>query len=123
MRITGPPRHLVPVAVAGLLVVQLLALYLPQDPGAPSPIPHGDKLVHAVIFGAPVLVAGLAKGRWWLLVALACAVHGPVSEVIQQTALPSRSGDVWDAVADLVGTGAAVAGVRWGFRRPRRRRL
>ncbi len=38
------------------------------------------------------------------------AVHAPVSELVQHFWLPGRTGDVWDAVLDLVGValGAAV---------------
>lgn len=123
MSATPRRRRVVAVLVVALLLVQAAAVYLPQSPGPPSPIPHGDKVVHALIFGAPVLASGLAKGRGWLLVALGCLVHAPVSEVIQHRALATRSGDIWDVVADLVGIGLAAAGVGWGIRRPRRRRL
>lgn len=121
MSATLPRGLLVPAGVAALLVVQALVLYTPQSGSSPMPIPHADKAVHALVFAAPVLLAGLAKGDAWRLVALLCAVHAPVSEVIQHVALPTRSGDVWDVVADLVGVGMACAGVGWGIRRPRRR--
>jgi VanZ family protein len=47
------------------------------------------------------------------------AVHAPLSELVQHYALPGRTGDVWDAVLDLVGVavGAAALVVRG---RPRR---
>lgn len=123
MSATLPRGLLVPAGVVALLAVQVLVLYTPQSGGPPSPIPHGDKVVHALVFAAPVLVAGLAKGAAWQAVAFLSAVHAPVSEVIQHLALPTRSGDAWDVVADLVGVGMAAAGVAWWFRRPRRRRL
>ena len=122
MSATLPRGRLVAAGVLVLLVVQVVVLYTPQAGGPPSPIPHGDKVVHALTFGAPVLVAGWAKGDPWRVVALLSAVHAPVSEVIQHVALPTRSGDPWDVVADLVGVGVAFAGVAWGIRRPRRRR-
>ena len=50
------------------------------------------------------LLAGLP--RRWVLALL--ALHAPVSEVVQATLLPSRDGDVWDAVADLTGVGLAL---------------
>lgn len=122
MSATPTRSLLVTVAVIALLVIQAVAVYAPQSAGPPSPIPHGDKVVHALIFGAPVLVAAMAKGRSWLLVAVGCAAHAPVSEVIQHALLPTRSGDVWDLAADLVGIALAMAGVGWWIRRPRRRR-
>lgn len=114
---------LLPTVLAVLVVGQVVALYAPMEQGGPSPVPHADKVVHACIFGAPVFVAGLAKGRRWLLAAVISVVHAPVSEVVQHVALPTRTGDVWDLVADLVGIGVALAGVRWILRRPRRHRL
>ncbi len=112
---------LAPAGVTALLVVQVLVLYTPQSGGPPLPVPHVDKAVHALVFAAPIVVAGLTKGATWRGVALLCAVHAPVSEVVQHVALPTRSGDVWDVVADLVGVGMASAGVGWWLRRPRRR--
>mgnify|MGYP006189601847 CR=1 FL=1 len=106
-----------------LLAVQLVVLYVPSAPGPPAPIPHADKLVHALVFAAPVLVAGLARRWWWVLVAVACLLHAPVSEAVQQVYLPGRSGDPWDLVADLGGVAGASIGVSLWFRRPRRRRL
>ena len=104
-------RRLVPVLLGLALVLQLVALYAPDAPGSPSGIPHSDKLVHAVVFGLPVLVAGLGRLTWWPWLALLGAVHAPVSEVIQHVVLPHRSGDPWDVVADLVGLGMASTGV------------
>lgn len=106
-----------------LVIVQLVALYIPMDQGGEPLIPFGDKVVHAFIFGAPVLVAGMAKGRSWLVAAVVSVVHAPVSEVIQGVALPTRSGDVRDVLADVMGIGIALAGVKWFLRRPRRHRL
>lgn len=105
------------------VAVQVVVLYAPEAPGPPSPIPHGDKVVHAMVFALPVLVAGLGRRGWWHLVALLCALHAPVSEIIQHVVLPHRSGDPWDVAADLAGVGAASIGVLLVVRRPRRRRL
>ena len=121
MYATSSRGLLVPAGVLALLVLQVVVLYTPETGGPSVSIPHADKVVHALVFAAPVALAGLAKGAAWRVVALLSAVHAPVSEVIQHVALPSRSGDVWDVVADLVGVGLASAGVGWGIRRPRRR--
>lgn len=123
MYATPGARALLGALLAALVALQVVALYVPMEQGGPPSVPHGDKVVHAVLFGAPVLVVGLAKGRSWPLVAALSVVHAPVSEVIQHVALPSRSGDVMDVVADVVGIGLALAGVGWSLRRPRRHRL
>ena len=95
---------LLALAVAAHLVV----LYLPgQDvPQAGFEIPGLDKLIHVITFGVPTLAAVvLGCNAWW---ALPFAVHAPVSEVVQATFSSQRSGDPWDAVADLVGVVLAV---------------
>jgi len=98
--------------LAGLaLVVQLVALYLPGDAQGlielPS-LPGADKVVHLLLFAVPVYLFGRLTRRVGL-VASAFAVHAVVSELVQWRFIPSRDGDVLDAVADLVGIGLAVA--------------
>ncbi len=63
-----------------------------------------------------MLFALLARLRTGLVVGVA-ALHAPVSELIQWTLLPHRDGDVWDAVADLVGVGLGWLLARWLGRR------
>lgn len=89
------------------LALQLIVVYAPQGPGGPQ-IPGLDKLVHLLIFAVPVLAALMAglRGPWVLGI---LAVHAPVSELIQHFALPHRTGDLWDMVADLVGVGLGGA--------------
>jgi hypothetical protein len=88
------------------LLLQLMVLYVPSAPGGPE-VNGLDKVIHASVFGAAVLTALLAGlPRRWVLAVL--ALHAPVSEVVQATLLPSRDGDVWDAVADLTGVGLAL---------------
>ena len=84
-----------------VLAVQLIVVYAPQGPGGPQ-IAGLDKLVHLVIFALPVLAALMAGLRApWVLGIL--AVHAPVSELVQHFALPRRTGDLLDMVADLAG--------------------
>jgi VanZ family protein len=99
---------------AVLVVVHLLALYLPRAPGPPAAW-NLDKLAHMTLFGM-VLWAGARAGVPVRVLAVVLVVHAPVSEVIQGTLLPGRSGDWLDAVADL--TGLAIAAL-W-LRRSRR---
>ena len=97
-------RPLVLVALVLAVVVQLLAVYSPDAGGGPPPFPAADKVVHAAIFAAPVLLAILAGLRSAPVVAV-FAVHAPLSEFVQYALLPHRDGDGWDAAADLVGVG------------------
>jgi len=85
------------VVVAG----HLAALYWPRV-SVQGPVAWTDKVVHVTLFAVPALVGLLAGVRpAYLLVPL--ALHAPVSELLQHAVLPNRSGDVWDAVADLSG--------------------
>lgn len=113
-------RRLVPVLLGLGFALQFVALYAPDAPGSSSGFPHSDKVVHAVVFGIPVLVAGLGRVTWWPWVVLLGAVHAPVSEVVQHVVLTQRSGDPWDVVADLVGLGMASMGVLLVVRQRRR---
>lgn len=101
-------RSLLPAAVA--LLVQLAVVYAPSAGGAPG-VPHLDKLVHASVFALPVLF-GLLAGLPLVPVVAVMALHAPVSEVVQGTLLPQRSGDPWDAAADLVGVALGVLAAR-----------
>jgi hypothetical protein len=95
------------VAFAVALAVQLVLLYWPRAVNPSGGLPW-DKLVHALVFGV-VMWTGVRAGipaRPWLAVSLA---HAVLSEVLQATLLPHRSGDPWDAVADAVGVLLAAA--------------
>jgi len=111
------PNRLWRLAFGFALVAQLIALYSAQGLGGPQ-IPGLDKAVHVLIFAAPALaalMAGISAG--WALGIL--AVHAPVSELIQHSALSTRSGDVLDVMADL---GGVVLGwlvyLVWSRRQP-----
>ena len=94
-------------AFAVALAVQLVLLYWPRAVQPAGGFPW-DKLVHALAFGL-VMWTGVRAGlpaRPWLVVSLA---HAVVSEVLQGTLLPGRSGDPWDAVADAAGVLLAAA--------------
>jgi hypothetical protein len=94
---------------AGLAVlVQLVVLYAPRAPGSPL-FPGADKVVHVLVFAAPVLLLLLA-GAPVRLVVVVLALHAVASEVVQGAVLPDRSADPLDVVADLVGVAAG-----WGL--------
>lgn len=88
-------------AFAIAIVLQLVALYYPSPPGGPG-TPGLDKLVHAGIFLLPAAL-GVVAGIHLAWLGGALVAHAIVSELVQQLALPERSGDVWDAVADIAG--------------------
>ena len=99
------------------LAVQLIAVYSPQGLAGPG-ITGLDKVVHVSIFFAPalaLLMMGI-RARWALGI---LALHAPVSELIQHFFLPQRSGDVFDALADLSGVALGwFAYVVWDRRHP-----
>lgn len=111
------PRVAVTAALVVTVAAQFYVLYAPTGPGPGWLPPGGDKLVHAVVFGVPVILGALAGLPVRLVVAV-LVVHAPLSETIQHLWLPNRSGDPWDVVADLAGVLIGWLAVR---RVPRRR--
>jgi VanZ family protein len=87
-------------AFALAVVLNLGALY---SPGSPGPgIPYLDKAVHLLLFAAVAFTGrriGLPPG--WLAGVL--LLNAGVSEVVQHAWLPYRSGDLYDALADVAG--------------------
>jgi VanZ family protein len=83
-------------------------LFWPDPAGPDSGVPGADKVVHAVLFALLAATARLRLGarRWVLAAVLGYAV---LSEVVQAVALPDRSGDGLDVVADVAGALAAWA--------------
>ncbi|MDP9394100.1 MAG: VanZ family protein [Actinomycetota bacterium] len=98
-------------ALGVAVAVQLLVVYSPTaGPAATAALPHLDKIVHAAVFAAVAFPARPAGVSLRLVVA-ALVVHAGLSELVQAELLAARSGDPWDAVADLAGTAAgALAG-------------
>ena len=92
----------------GLVAVaaQSWALYSPGDPDRvlPLDIPGLNKVAHLALFAVPVWLL-LRAGVGRLVVVPLAIVQVIASEVIQGRFVLHRSGDIWDAVADLVGIG------------------
>ena len=86
-----------------LALLSVYVLFSPS-PGGPPLFDVADKIVHLALFA---LLAGTA--RWAFGARLASlfglAGYAVVSEVAQALALPHRSGDWHDVVADVVGIG------------------
>jgi VanZ family protein len=99
------------------MAIQLVVLYSAHGLSGPQ-VTGLDKVVHVSIFAAPALAALMAgiSARWVLGILV---VHAPVSELIQHFALPHRSGEVLDVVADLAGVAVGgLAFVVWSRRKP-----
>ena len=76
-------------------------LFAPSDGGVP-PFPGVDKVVHVTLFAALAFTASWRFGP--LPVALAAVgAYAGFSELVQGLALPGRSGDPVDVLADLAG--------------------
>ena len=87
-----------------MVVVSLVVLFAPSGGGA-SPFPGSDKVVHLLLFAA---LAATTRWRFGPVVVglLVVAAYAVLSEVVQGLALPRRSGDVLDVLADLAGVAA-----------------
>ena len=88
------------------VAVQLVVLYAPEG-GGPPLFAHADKVVHLLVFLVPVAL-GVVAGFPRSVVAGVFTAQAVLSEVVQATLLPHRSGDVLDAVADLTGVALGV---------------
>jgi VanZ family protein len=86
------------------VAVQLAVLYDPSAPtvGGLASVDGLDKVVHAVVFTAVMVAGRRARLPRYPLLALT-VVQAPLSEIVQATALPGRSGDPLDVLADLTG--------------------
>jgi VanZ family protein len=104
-----PPRRTATVVFGVLLIAHLAALYWPRV-DIQGPVAWFDKVAHVLLFLAPTVAGLLAGVRPAYLVGL-LALHAPVSELAQHYLLPHRSGDPWDAVADLSGMVLGVTSV------------
>lgn len=96
---------------AVLLLVSVYVLFDPDPAGSGAGPPGTDKVVHATLFALLTLTAAL---RWGArpAVLVAALLYGATSELVQGVALPDRTGDLLDLLADAVGATAGwlVAG-------------
>ncbi|WP_156249988.1 VanZ family protein [Pseudactinotalea terrae] len=112
--VTRSPRRILRDAVVwgalGLAVASnLWGLYAQGQPG-PAMFPGFDKVAHLGSF-AFLMLTGLLAGFRPRPLALVLAAHAALSEVVQHTLLPARSGDVTDLVADMAGV--ALGWLAW----------
>ena len=96
--------RVLPFVIAALLSV--VVLFTPES-GVPTSPPGTDKVVHTVLF---VLLAFTGLYAKIPRVLLLLVVYAGVSEVLQQVITPlHRSGDVLDALVDVLGIGLGWA--------------
>ncbi len=106
--------------LAGAVLLSVYVLFVPQPPGAPV-FPYADKVVHLAVFALLAAAVRWRCGPAWTG-ALAVAAYAGLSEGVQALALPTRSGDLLDVLADLLGGGLGWELARRA-RRPRDRAL
>ncbi|MGW5365448.1 VanZ family protein [Actinopolymorpha pittospori] len=101
-RVTGAASAAWWVAFLLACAINLFGIYSPRQPGPEATFAYEDKLAHMLIFAAVAWTGRQVRlPTGWLVGIL--ALHAVVSETVQATLLPQRSGDVFDAVADLLG--------------------
>lgn len=94
-------------AFGAAVLTNLWGLYAPSQPG-PAMFPGFDKIAHLGSF-ALVMLTGLLAGIRPRLLATVLVVHAALSELVQHTLLPGRSGDLADLLADVAGVGLGWA--------------
>lgn len=99
-------------------LISLVVLFAPTAPAGPPVVKGLDKVVHAALFGALACTSRWRFGSG-LRVFLAVAAYAVLSELIQRLLLPQRSGDPYDAVADLAGATVGWLLAANGLRRAR----
>lgn len=113
-RVGSAHRRWWALAFVVVLGVHLAALYWPRVTIV-GPVSWTDKVVHPLLFLVPVVVGALWRRRV-LAVAVVFTLHAPVSELVQHYLLPHRTGDPWDAAADLLGVALGVLLAIWWLR-------
>jgi VanZ family protein len=69
---------------------------------------HFDKVVHFVLFGVCTFLWHQSIAKYLLGICVAVIFYGIAIEFYQEYFVPSRSFDVWDIVADVVGVAVAM---------------
>ncbi len=112
-RPSSPLRRLWLVLGVLTVLAQAAGFYTPASGEGALPLPpHGDKVFHAGSFALATAFALLARLPW-APVLLFMVGHAIASEVIQGLFMETRSGDVADAVADLLGVLFGALAARW----------
>ncbi len=86
---------------------------LKESSGTPPPFPHFDKFAHFSLFFAQIWLIARSyreadRQPPWIGLTVFALLFAISSEVAQATLTQTRSGDILDAVADMLGTGVAL---------------
>lgn len=112
-RESAPLRRLWLVLGVLMVLIQAVGFYTPSSGEGTLPLPpHGDKVFHAGSFVLATAFALLARLPW-VPVLLFMVGHAIASELIQGLFMETRSGDVADAVADVIGIAFGALAARW----------
>lgn len=91
------------------LVIAVLSLYPIQAPEMLKPIIGIDKLVHAAMYAALALAVYWESRHGWVALVWTIA-YGGLIEILQAYCTHgTRSGDIWDWLADIVGAAIVVS--------------
>ena len=85
-------------------------------------LPWVDKVIHVVLFGVEAALLGLASTtdngqKRWLSIFIWCFVLGGGLEIIQYYWVDGRSGDVFDLLADMLGSVVGMASIHFIFKK------
>ncbi|WP_010138029.1 hypothetical protein [Oceanicola sp. S124] len=99
-----------PASLAALAATLILAAIVTVLTLGPSLVPGkalgGDKVQHALGFGAIILPIALVRPRWLIVAAPAVIAGGGLIEILQDHV--GRDGDLADWVSDIAGVGAMI---------------
>lgn len=97
---------------SGLAITFLMGVILPMPGGPGGSASNNDKLLHVAVFFALALIGVVGRyERLWLIAVL--MVHGAAIEILQGFNR-SRSADIYDFLADILGIMLAV-GMGWVY--------
>jgi VanZ family protein len=98
---------------AAALTIQAMALFVPRTPQVDTGGLPLDKIAHTLLFATATATVIWAGARARPTVAL-MSLYAGISEVAQGALYTQRSGDIGDALADLIGVAiGAWLGLRW----------
>ena len=116
-----------PVALYAALIFFLSSLSDTDVYVPPLSIPHGDKVLHALLYGPLAILtyrAFRSAGSTWsathaMFLAVAASTAYGMTDEFHQAFVPMRDANVWDLLAD--GIGSVTGAWCWAHVEPQRR--